>query len=60
MPSNSDKLLDRIQNLLDKEDVKNEWGHKRNLMLDNMIDVGQFICNILEEYASKKKKGFNK
>ena len=35
--------LKRIKKILEDDNLKNKWILKRNKMLDNMVDVSEFI-----------------
>jgi len=41
--------LKKINLLLDTNNLKNMWSNKRNTMLENKIDVTQYIVNLVKE-----------
>ncbi len=52
LPKDHNKLLETITNLLDRKSNRIEWLKKRDKMLDEMVDVSEFIYNVLIKYTN--------
>ena len=52
----SAQALDKIRELLEKDDLQEEWTGKRDRMLSEKIDVAGFITDFVETYPTDKKK----
>ena len=55
LPTDHNKLLDTISIIVEDDLVKQKWIVKRDEMLKNMIDVSDFIYNVLKKYSINKK-----
>ncbi|MBX7181400.1 MAG: DUF354 domain-containing protein [Bacteroidia bacterium] len=51
--NDSQKMLQTLEKLL-QSDYKSEWKNKRQRMLNEKIDLSQFLTNVLVETAHKK------
>jgi len=52
-PSQPDKLLKKIEELVKLPNAKKKWKKRKIKMLRNMIDVASFISTIFENYPAK-------
>ena len=48
--SSSDNVLDKAIELIQRKDLKQEWKTKRDLLLDDKIDVTEFMVEFVENY----------
>jgi len=55
LPEAFDKLLEKVDELLQMPDLKKEWQERRKIMLRNKIDVTAFWTWIVENYPSSVK-----
>jgi len=53
--SEPDKLYQIIEELLDKQNLKNEWQNKKKIMLKDKIDVTSFMVWFIENYPRSVK-----
>lgn len=47
--SNKDKALEKAMELLEDKDIKNKWQSKREIMLNEKIDVTKFMVDVIEK-----------
>ena len=50
LPDETDKMMNKIEELLNKADLKTEWQKRRQKMLDDKIDVTGFMVWFFENY----------
>lgn len=55
-PDQFDSLLNKVQELLENPNLKNEWRAKRDKMLEDKIDVTAFWLWFIENYPQSKKE----
>ena len=46
--SSSDKILDKAIELIQRKDLKQEWGKKKDVLFDDKIDVTEFMLDFIE------------
>jgi hypothetical protein len=49
------KLLDKIKELINMPDIKNEWQRRRQKMLSDKIDVAAFMAWFIEHYPESAR-----
>lgn len=49
-PDNTNAMFEKINELLKKPNLKAEWRQKRNILLNEKIDVTSFLVNFVEQY----------
>jgi Uncharacterized protein conserved in archaea len=54
--TNSERLFEKIQELLSNEDLKKEFSARRQKMLDDKIDVTAFFTWYIEKYPQSKSE----
>ncbi len=54
-PEEFDQLLERIKSLINMTDLKSVWEEKRKKMLQDKIDVTQFMVWLVEEFFKTRK-----
>lgn len=52
LPEQSEKMFDKIDELLSMSDLKQEWNNRRKIMLQDKIDYSQFLTWFIENYPS--------
>ena len=55
LPGQSDAMLDKIQELLSQENLKEQWKIKRDRLLADKIDVTEFYVWFIENYPESAK-----
>lgn len=53
---NPDGLLRKIDDVLSRQHIKEEWHAKRNKMLSEKIDLTSFLCWFIENYPASFKE----
>lgn len=56
LPNDEDKMLDKIMELLNRANLKQEWQEKRERMLKDKIDLTKWMVNFVENYPVSFKK----
>jgi predicted glycosyltransferase len=56
LPSEESKLYDTLVHLLEMENLKEIFENRRNKMLEESIDLAEFLTNLLENYPLKNKQ----
>jgi len=56
LPSQSEQMFEKIDELLSLPNLKEEWQKRRNRMLEDKIDVTAFMIWFLENYPESAKK----
>lgn len=51
LPNDEDKMFDKIIELLNKPDLKEEWQKRRNRMLMDKIDLTDWMVNFVKNYS---------
>lgn len=51
-PSEYDRMMSTIGELLGKPDLEQEWTRRRNAMLSEKIDAANWIADFVEDYAA--------
>jgi hypothetical protein len=46
----SSKAIVKLEELMAKENIKEEWAKKRQKMLDDKIDMTEFLCALIEKH----------
>lgn len=49
-PDDTDKMFDKIEELLNKSDLKEEWQNKRKIMLGDKFDLSNYLIDFIEDY----------
>ena len=49
------QLMDKIKDLVDKPDLKQIWSKKKKKLLQEKIDLSNFLCWFIEEYPESQK-----
>ena len=55
LPGESEKMFDKIRELLTLKNLKEKWQEKRDLMLKDKIDVSQFFVWFIENYPESAR-----
>ena len=50
LPQNFEKMLIKVNELLNRKNLKNEWQSKRQNMLEDKIDVTAFLLWLINNY----------
>lgn len=53
-PDHFDALMDKLRELLDTPNLKKVWSEKRNVMLNDKIDVSAFFTWFIENYPASR------
>jgi len=53
LPKDEDKMFDKITELLNKPNLKEEWQEKRKKMLKDKIDLTKWMVDFVENYAER-------
>jgi hypothetical protein len=56
LPNEESKLYDTLIHLLEMENLKEIFENRRNKMLEESIDLAEFLTNLLENYPIKNKQ----
>lgn len=48
-----DKLLDTIRNLIGKDNLKTEYNERRKIMLQNKINLSEYLYNLIINFKNK-------
>jgi len=51
-PTQSSKIIEKIDDLLNQKDLKEVWKTRRHQMLDDKIDVTALLVNLIENYPA--------
>jgi predicted glycosyltransferase len=54
-PQNFQKLLEKVQDLLQNKNLKLDWQQKRKIMLNDKIDVSKFLTWFIENFPESKQ-----
>jgi len=54
-PNEFNNLLLKVRELLNMENMKDEWGRRRECMLAEKIDVTSFLVNLIDKYPKSLK-----
>ena len=52
-PKDSDKMLRKIKELLNKKNLKKEWQEKKKRLLKDKIDFNAFMINLIEDFKKR-------
>ena len=55
-PEDFDKLLLKVEDLLNNKNLKSDWQKKRKKLLNDKIDVTKFFVWFVENYPKSKEK----
>ena len=55
LPQDFNKLLEKMDHWLKQPDLKKNWRKKRQTMLDDCVDVTDWILNLLDKLMKKRK-----
>ncbi|MFQ6082768.1 MAG: DUF354 domain-containing protein [Methanosarcinales archaeon] len=55
LPSQENEIIEKIKELLEKKDLKKEWGRRREKMINDKIDVTAFMIWFIENYPESAK-----
>lgn len=56
LPSDFDKVIAKVKELIANKELKSEWLNKRNRLLKDKIDVAKFLVWFIENYPESKKE----
>lgn len=54
-PEEFDRLREKIENLLSEPDLRGEWQRRRNVMLNEKIDVTAFMVWLTESFSERRR-----
>jgi predicted glycosyltransferase len=54
-PEQKDEMLQKVSELLSFPDIHEEWKHRRNIMLNDSIDVNSFLTWFIEYYPDSAR-----
>ncbi len=63
LPSDEERMFDKVMELLNSRDLKKTWQEKRNRMLQDKIDLTQWMVDFIDNYPESLydyQRGMNK
>ncbi|MHC4195427.1 MAG: hypothetical protein ACYSQZ_05715, partial [Planctomycetota bacterium] len=51
LPKDFEKLMAVLEEWVTKSDIKEQWQRKRELMLNECVDLTDWIMNLLRDFA---------